>query len=173
MSEDSPGEGHGNPLQYSCLVSSMDRGAWRATVHSVRKSHSLALILYWISDSRTNIPNHHRKLFPKTLRKDKIQKQKTKQKTPVTFESWREFYILINDIILWMTQGRYVSLFRTCKVFISHWEDQKSSSEHISARNCHWQVFKCIQSHVMVIWFSAIISQCRFLGTIILRESPF
>ena len=29
----SPGGGHGNPLQYSCLENSMDRGAWRATVH--------------------------------------------------------------------------------------------------------------------------------------------
>ena len=29
----SPGEGHGNPLQYSCLENPMDRGAWRATVH--------------------------------------------------------------------------------------------------------------------------------------------
>ena len=29
----SPGEGNGNPLQYSCLENSMDRGAWRAIVH--------------------------------------------------------------------------------------------------------------------------------------------
>ena len=29
----SPGEGNGNPLQYSCLKNPMDRGAWRATVH--------------------------------------------------------------------------------------------------------------------------------------------
>ena len=29
----SPGEGHGNPLQYSCLENPMDRGAWRARVH--------------------------------------------------------------------------------------------------------------------------------------------
>ena len=28
-----PGEGNGNPLQYSCLENSMDRGAWRAIVH--------------------------------------------------------------------------------------------------------------------------------------------
>ena len=28
----SPGEGHGNPLQYSCLANPMDRGAWWATV---------------------------------------------------------------------------------------------------------------------------------------------
>ena len=31
----SPGEGNGNPLQYSCLENSMDRGAWLATVHEV------------------------------------------------------------------------------------------------------------------------------------------
>ena len=31
----SPGEENGNPLQYSCLENSMDRGAWRATVHGV------------------------------------------------------------------------------------------------------------------------------------------
>ena len=31
----SPGEGNGNPLQYSCLENSMDRGAWRATLHGV------------------------------------------------------------------------------------------------------------------------------------------
>ena len=31
----SPGEGNGNPLQYSCLRDSMDRGTWWATVHGV------------------------------------------------------------------------------------------------------------------------------------------
>ena len=34
----SPGEGNGNPLQYSCLENPMDRGAWRATVPGVTKS---------------------------------------------------------------------------------------------------------------------------------------
>ena len=33
----SPGEGNGNPLQYSCLGNPMDRGAWRAIVHGVKK----------------------------------------------------------------------------------------------------------------------------------------
>ena len=36
----SPGEGNGNPLQYSCLENSMDRGAWRATVYGVAKSRT-------------------------------------------------------------------------------------------------------------------------------------
>ena len=34
----SPGEGHGNPLQYSYLENPMDRGTWEATVHGIAKS---------------------------------------------------------------------------------------------------------------------------------------
>ena len=34
----SPGEGNGNLLQYSCLENSMNRGAWWATVHGVKKA---------------------------------------------------------------------------------------------------------------------------------------
>ena len=33
----SPGGGHGNPLQYSCLENPMDRGVWQAMVHRVTK----------------------------------------------------------------------------------------------------------------------------------------
>ena len=36
----SPGEGTGNPLQYSCLENPMDRGAWQATVYGVAKSQT-------------------------------------------------------------------------------------------------------------------------------------
>ena len=36
----SPGGGHANPLQYSCLENLMDRGAWRTTVHGVTKSQT-------------------------------------------------------------------------------------------------------------------------------------
>ena len=36
----SPGEGHGNPLKYSCLEKLMDGGAWQATVHGVAKSRT-------------------------------------------------------------------------------------------------------------------------------------
>ena len=47
----SPGEGNGNPLQYSFLENLMDRGAWRATVHGVTKkeldtTEQLTLSLY-------------------------------------------------------------------------------------------------------------------------------
>ena len=36
----SPGEGYGNPLQYSCPENPMDRGIWQATVHRVAKSQT-------------------------------------------------------------------------------------------------------------------------------------
>ena len=36
----SPGGGHGNPLQYSCLENPMDKGAWQATVHGVAKNQT-------------------------------------------------------------------------------------------------------------------------------------
>ena len=36
----SPGGGNGNPLQYSCLENSMDRGAWQTLVHGVTKKES-------------------------------------------------------------------------------------------------------------------------------------
>ena len=42
----SPGEGNGNPLQYSCLDNSMDRGAWWATVYGVAKRQT------WLSDKQ-------------------------------------------------------------------------------------------------------------------------
>ena len=42
----SPGGGHGNPLQYSCLQNPMDRGAWWTTVHGVTKSQTW---LKWLS----------------------------------------------------------------------------------------------------------------------------
>ena len=35
-----PGEGNGNPLQYSCLENPIDSGAWQATVHGVAKSQT-------------------------------------------------------------------------------------------------------------------------------------
>ena len=40
----SPGEGNGNPLQYSCLENFIDRGAWWATAHGVAKSQT------WLRD---------------------------------------------------------------------------------------------------------------------------
>ena len=48
----SPGDGNGNSLQYSCLGNSMDKGAWRVTVHWVTKSQT------WLSDWHTHSHTH-------------------------------------------------------------------------------------------------------------------
>ena len=36
----SPGGGHDNPLQYSCLENPMDRGSWKATLHGITNSQT-------------------------------------------------------------------------------------------------------------------------------------
>ena len=41
----SPGEGNGNPLQYSCLENPMDRGSWQATDYGVAESDTTSLSL--------------------------------------------------------------------------------------------------------------------------------
>ena len=50
----SPGEGNGNPLQYSCLENSMDRGAWWATVHAMG-SQSRTRLSYFTNGSLINV----------------------------------------------------------------------------------------------------------------------
>ena len=69
----SPGEGNGNPLQYSCLENPMDRGAWRARVHRVAKSRTqLSDFTHWTftriwqnlqarPDARCLVPHRERK----------------------------------------------------------------------------------------------------------------
>ena len=64
----SPGEGNGNPLQYSCLENPMDGGAWWATVHGVAKS-------------RTRLSNFtFTFLPPKTVEMTSIKKKKEKKR---------------------------------------------------------------------------------------------
>ena len=51
----SPGEGHGNPLQYSCLENPMDRGALQVTVHGVAKTQT-----HFVEQLNNNMNNEHR-----------------------------------------------------------------------------------------------------------------
>ena len=57
----SPGEGNGNPLQYSCLVNPMDRGTWQPTVHGVEKSRT------WLSNKHFLIFAKRKKIFESLL----------------------------------------------------------------------------------------------------------
>ena len=51
----SPGEGNGNPLQYSCLKNPMDGGAWWATVHRVAKSQTRLSDFTFTRTGKSNI----------------------------------------------------------------------------------------------------------------------
>ena len=64
----SPGGGDGNPLQYSCLENSMDRGTWWATVHGVTKSWTR---LKWLS-MHTEGPERHHAKWTKSARQRQI-----------------------------------------------------------------------------------------------------
>ena len=66
----SPGEGNGDPLQYSCLENSMDRGAWWATVHGVTKrqdsatiTHTHTVTVYFAFWGNTNLLSKWSALF--------------------------------------------------------------------------------------------------------------
>ena len=62
-SERSPGEGNGNPLQYSCLENPMDGGAWWATVHWVAKSQILLSNLTNLTVKKDHESTHKNDLF--------------------------------------------------------------------------------------------------------------
>ena len=59
----SPGEGNGNPLQYSCLENPMDGGAWWATVHRVAKSQTLLSNLTNLKVKKDYESTHKNDLF--------------------------------------------------------------------------------------------------------------
>ena len=55
----SPGEGNGNPLQYSCLRNRMDRGVWWATVHGAAKDLDT---IEWLNNNKTTALNNTEEL---------------------------------------------------------------------------------------------------------------
>ena len=60
------GEGHGNPLQYSCLENPMDGGSWQATVHRVTKSHTEATCMHTRQAARRVLPLQHLVSIPES-----------------------------------------------------------------------------------------------------------
>ena len=53
----SPGGGHGNPFQYSCLENPMDKETWQATIHRVAKSQT-GLSIHWTIAAWSTVTPH-------------------------------------------------------------------------------------------------------------------
>ena len=86
----SPGGGHGNPLQYSCLENPTDRGAWRATVRRVAKCWTQLKLLSMCTckSVRALLPlslNQRSAWHPVGASCEPVIMQERKQKAPVGF----------------------------------------------------------------------------------------
>ena len=83
----SPGEGNGNPRQYSCLGNATDRGAWWATVHGVAKSRT------WPNDWAWRLSTRH--LYTKRNRGTRYQRDTCIQQLTVPFLHTVEYFKII------------------------------------------------------------------------------
>ena len=89
----SPGEGHGNPLQYSCLENPMDRGAWQTTVHRVAQSWTRlkwlkhAIIFHrWGNEGSDRLGA----LFQASLLDHRVKRLPAMQETQIRSLDWKD-----------------------------------------------------------------------------------
>ena len=109
----SPGGGHGNPLQYSCLENPMDRGAWQATVHRVAKNRTQ---LKWLGMQRLDLFSFFKKEIKRKA--DKIDETRV-------FKHWTT-----GRTRLWCFHKLNVQ-----KQFLDHDAESKTSSRDVLL---HW-----------------------------------
>ena len=84
----SPGGGHGNPLQYSCLENPMDRGAWWDTAHRVTKSWTHLTQLCMHTQMSTNMEtNQSPTLYhPRSMKHISVKSKTTKFLYSIIYE---------------------------------------------------------------------------------------
>ena len=101
-----PGEGNGNPLQYSCLRNPMDREAWLATVYGVtRVGHNLAtklLLLLLLLLNRANSKNKNHCKTEKRRKKIKTN-QRTNQNVKIIINVFLWSHLSASFHLLWVT----------------------------------------------------------------------
>ena len=88
----SPGEGNGNPLQYSCLENPMDRGAWRATVHGI------ARVRQDLVTKPTSI-----------IMKSVMNVFKTKKQQPIKYGCWNDGILQFAEHACWFWMTSFVT----------------------------------------------------------------
>ena len=86
----SPGEGHGNPLQYSCLENPMDRGAWWATGHRVAQSRT------WLKQFTMHACQRCQKTTWRLEERQGTNSSSQRPKGANLFMSWSQTYGLQN-----------------------------------------------------------------------------
>ena len=92
----SSGEGNGNPLQYSCLKNSMDRGAWQATVHRVAKLDTTERLILSFSQLTYRLPRSRANHLvggqgvEASLIAQLVKNPPAVQETPVWFLGWKD-----------------------------------------------------------------------------------
>ena len=81
-----PGEGHGNPLQYSCLENPMDRGAWGIIVHGVAKSQTW---LRWLHTAQHTWSHYlKQKTNPTSVWNEGLEHQSIKRRKTWPYRVW-------------------------------------------------------------------------------------
>ena len=150
----SPGEGNGNPLQYSYLENSMDRGAWQAIVHEVAKSQTQLSNLHFHFHKKKN-NNQCIKLFAPTFRSHYI-----------FLFTLEKFYIFISvpfhTIKLFQTICVHFALMFTCQFveanfgFIAFSLQMAGSPNKFAVTISTWK----LNQFWVVLWSSAFWSKC-------------
>ena len=135
----SPGEGHGNPFQYSCLKNSMDRGAWQATVHKVTKSWTPLSNIFQRNSQMLRI--HRLVLAPVTRNFKMIVEMKRIKKN---FDN-------INNNNPFMEKYSLVCIF--CAKHYSGWNSGESQVSSLSKLTVQWEKKKKTENK-QNIWFS-------------------
>ena len=111
----SPSEGNGNPLQYSCLENSMDRGAWRAAIHGVTESQTQ------LSDWATNTKitqgsiTFHSLPQPSLPSFSHLKKKKEANKRSLSLSINKKYSYTFNTLLSWYLTGYWqvkMSLWR-------------------------------------------------------------
>ena len=139
--DDSPGEGNGNWIQYSCLENSMDRGAWWATVHGVTKSQQ-----NWVTEHQTLYFPLTSSCITQLLINHKISLKSTYFQisflnSPLTQEVASHVlgFLILSFLALWL-----INYFVKCYFCFFSWDHVDFFLAFCSCRILLWSVFMCL-----------------------------